>query len=119
MSSGVNIQNDQSYSMTPLPAGGLTTTGPGPWITKRGPHATVQATVAGTGLVSATVNVEVSNGPDSAPQPCATLAGTITLSGTTSATDGFTTQNAPWRFWRLNVGAISGTGAIVSGIQGN
>ena len=43
--------------------------------------------------------------------------GTITLSGTTTATDGFTTI-APWRWVRVNVTAISGTGATVQTIMG-
>jgi hypothetical protein len=47
----------------------------------------------------------------------ATALGTITLSGTTSATtpsltDGFTTV-APWKFVRANLSGISGTGATV------
>lgn len=117
MSTGVNLQNDLVYDMAPLPAG-ITTVTPGPWIAKRAPSATIQATVAGTGAVTATVAVEVSNGPDSAPVALATVAGTITLSGTNSASDGFTTQNAPWRFWRMNVTAITGTGAKVTGIMG-
>lgn len=53
---------------------------------------------------------------------CATVLGTITLSGTTSATapslsDGFTTV-APWKFSRAVVSNITGTGATVSVIAG-
>lgn len=44
--------------------------------------------------------------------------GTITLTGTTEASDGFTTA-AAWKWTRVNVTAISGTGASVQVIQGN
>jgi hypothetical protein len=70
--------------------------------------ATYQAAIAGTGAVSATVVIEVSN--DSANW---ITLGTITLSGTTSATDGFA-SNAVWLLNRANVTAISGTNAAVT-----
>lgn len=66
------------------------------------------ATVVGTGAVSATVIVEVSN----TGTYWITL-GTITLSGTTSATDGFVGDDT-WQFVRGRVSAISGTGAAVT-----
>lgn len=65
------------------------------------------AKVSGTGAVSATVLVEVSIDN----QDYITL-GTITLSGTTSATDGFVTDES-WQYVRGRVSAISGTGATV------
>ena len=74
------------------------------------PYKTCQATVTGTGSVSATVNIEVSN--DGIGW---ILAGTITLSGTTTATDGFVIQ-APWLNIRANVTAVSGTGAAVTAV---
>jgi CHASE2 domain-containing sensor protein len=46
------------------------------------------------------------------------LLGTITLTGTTEASDGMATA-ASWKWTRMNVTAISGTGATVVGIQGN
>jgi hypothetical protein len=46
------------------------------------------------------------------------LLGTITLTGTTEASDGFATS-ASWKWTRFNVTAVSGTGATVVGIQGN
>lgn len=73
---------------------------------------TFQATVVGTGAVTATVVVWVSNDG----VHFITL-GTITLSGTTSATDGFGT-NAPWAYLRGEVTAISGTGAAVTLVGG-
>lgn len=118
MSTGVNLANDLAWPDIAPPSVGLIATGPGPWVSKRSPSCSIQATVAGTGAVTATINVEVSNGPDGAPQALATIAGTITLNGTTSVTDGFTTQNAPWRFIRFNVTALTGTGAKVTGILG-
>ena len=68
---------------------------------------TFQATVSGTGAVSAIVAVEVSN--DSVN--FLTL-GTITLSGTTVASDGFASF-ATWTYVRGNLTSISGTSAVV------
>lgn len=70
----------------------------------------LQSTLAGTGALTATVTIEVS---------CTSLAGswilagTHTLSGTTTATDAFV-LNAPWPYIRANVTAITGTGATVN-----
>jgi len=72
------------------------------------PYRTCQATVSGTGAVTASVNIEVSN--DNVGW---ILAGTIALSGTTTATDGFTIQ-ATWLNIRANVTALTGTGAAVT-----
>jgi hypothetical protein len=66
------------------------------------------ANVAGTGAVAATVLVEVSNNGTH----WMTL-GTITLSGTTSAADGFVGDDT-WQFVRGRVTAISGTSAAVT-----
>jgi len=88
-----------------------TTTSTSGWRYKDSPNATFQATVEGTGAVAATVEIQVSNDGVNA---CSTAAGTITLSGTTSASDGFVTQNSPWKYVRAEVTAISGTGATVS-----
>jgi len=46
------------------------------------------------------------------------LLGTISLTGTAEASDGFATASA-WKWVRASVTAISGTGAAVSVIQGN
>jgi hypothetical protein len=73
---------------------------------------TFQATVTGTGAVTATVLIQVSNDGTN----FLTL-GTITLSGTTSASDGFA-SNAPWVHVRANVSAISGTSAAVTVVMG-
>lgn len=92
---------------------GLTVTGasPGAW----NGHAsagekTFQAVVSGTGSVSATVVIEVSNDPTN--DGWLTL-GTITLPSTsTTISDGFASQSG-WGYYRCNVTAISGTSATV------
>ena len=96
-------------------ASGLTATGAGPWVFKGSQDASVQAVVSGTGTVAATINVEVSNDGVNA---LATVAGTITISGTNVASDGFVTQNASWKWIRFNVTVLSGTGATVTGFLG-
>lgn len=69
-------------------------------------NRTFQATVVGTGAVTATVIIEATN-----DQVLYLTLGTITLSGTTSATDGFASM-APWAGVRARITAISGTGAL-------
>lgn len=67
---------------------------------------TFQATVSGTGAVTATVVLEVSNNASDGW----VTALTFTLSGTTTATDG--ASYAPiWPYIRGKITAISGTGA--------
>jgi hypothetical protein len=66
------------------------------------------AYVAGTGAVSATVLIEVSNNGTH----FGTLA-TFSLSGTTSAGEPLVTDDA-WQYVRARVTAISGTGAAVT-----
>lgn len=73
---------------------------------------TFQANVTGTGAVSATVPVYVSH--DNANW---LLLGTITLSGTTAAADGFTSAGR-WAYIRADVAAIAGTGAAVTVLMG-
>lgn len=72
---------------------------------------TVIASEVGTGAVTATVVVEVTNVP-SVTTSWLTL-GTITLSGTTTAQDGFASA-AAWGAIRAKTTAISGTSAIVT-----
>lgn len=86
-----------------------TTTVTGDWKFKDAPKVAIQGTVVGTGAVSATIVVEVSN---DATYAVTTPLGTITLSGTTSNSDGFTTD-APWKYLRGRITAISGTNATV------
>ncbi len=81
---------------------------------------TYQASVAGTGAVTATVKLWGSNAKTSpnGNTTKATVLSTFTLSGTTTATDGFFSF-AGWRFVFGEVTAISGTGAAVTLTQGN
>lgn len=83
-------------------------TGAGRTVRAHRPARAFQATVVGTGAVSATVKVQVSNDGSSWLDQA-----TITLSGTTSASDGYAGE-APWKCVRGNVTAISGTGAAVT-----
>lgn len=69
---------------------------------------TFHATLAGTGAITATVLVEVSNDNSN----WVTL-GTISLTGTTATSDGFASE-APWLYYRGNVSAITGTGATLN-----
>lgn len=73
-----------------------------------GSNYSVLATVSGTGSVSVTVTIEVTNGTGG----WVTL-GTISLSGTTSATDGFAFA-APYNAIRATTSDITGTGASVT-----
>lgn len=111
----VTLANGNVHSM----GAGLTGTGAGPWCYKESPNAAIQVNLssANAGALTATVVLEVSN---DGVNPCATVAGTITLGATAPAvgSDGFTFQNAGWKFVRLNVTAISGTGATVTGFLG-
>lgn len=86
---------------------------------KEGPYATFQGIVRGTGAVTATIVIEGSNEATSGKSVDNNwvVLGTITLAGTTTASDGFTTA-APWRFVRARVTAISGTGAAVQVLMG-
>lgn len=73
-----------------------------------GAHHTYQATVSGTGAVTATVLIQCSN--DGVNW---LLLGTLTLTGTTVASDGMASA-APWAFVRANLTAITGTAAKVT-----
>lgn len=86
---------------------GATATGYGGQLTLQSAQG-IQATVVGSGSVSATVVIEVSN-DGVAWMPL----GTITLSGTTMATDGFASAGT-WESVRANLSAVSGTGAAVT-----
>ena len=106
------VKSGKVYNMFPI--GVTTTTSTGLAIFKDSPFATFQATVTGSGAVTATVVIDCSN---DGVNWCSTVLGTITLSGTTSASDGFTTQ-APWKYVRARVTAITGTSAVVDVLMG-
>ena len=77
-----------------------------------GGDRTFQGYVAGTGAVTATADIQVSNDGTN----WLTLA-TITLSGTTSDTDGFSSA-ANWAYYRADCTAISGTDAALTVLMG-
>ena len=88
-------------------------------IYKESPYGTFQAIVTGTGTVTATVAIQVSN--ETATFNGTTcvwdVTGSLTLSGTTTSTDGFTTI-CPWRYVRVNVTNVTGTNATAEIIMG-
>lgn len=107
-------RGDVQVATTTL-SSGVTATGAQGWVRRNGNGmSTFQAVVTGTGAVTATVLLEVSNDGTNAISPG---MGTIGLSGTTTASDGFAVL-APWAFVRANVTAISGTGAAVTVTEG-
>ena len=87
---------------------GQTSTGVGQVVAISPEMRTFDVIVAGTGAVTATVVIEVSNNGTTFFE-----AGTVTLSGTTVDADGFAI-NAKWAYTRTNVTAITGTGAAVT-----
>jgi len=98
---------------------GKTSTGAGDWYEMTPSRAELnlvakswQAVVAGTGAVTATVEIEASN--DGTQEEA---IATFTLSGTTSDDD-MTSLESLYRYYRANVTAISGTGAAVTVIMG-
>ncbi len=113
--SNVWVKSGAVRNMYPEPgivSGGTLT---GQWLYKDSPTTTYQATVTGTGAVSATVVIEYSNDGVNA---LSTVGGTITLSGTTTSSDGFTSV-APWKYVRARTTANpSGTGATVQVYMG-
>lgn len=104
----VRVSSGRVYNL--LADAGVTSTATGDAKYKDSPYSTFQATVVGTGAVSATVVIDASN---ISTHWCTTPLGTITLSGTTSHSDGFT-STAPWKYVRARVTAISGTNATVT-----
>ncbi|MFV1943476.1 hypothetical protein VPH49_21930 [Pseudomonas luteola] len=72
-----------------------------------------QAIVKGSGAVSATLSVDVSNNGFDWIKDVATLS----VSGTDMATEGFASDE-PWAYYRGRLTAISGTGAMASLIMG-
>lgn len=87
----------------------VTATTSGSAVSDSGRAPSFSANVSGTGAVSATIQVQARN---TASGVWLTL-GTITLSGTTSAADGFASL-ARYMEYRAVLAAISGTGAAVT-----
>jgi hypothetical protein len=84
--------------------------GTGGWVYKDSPWSAVSATITGTGAVSTFVTVQVSN---DGVTPLSTSLGTITLSGTGAAADGFVTGATPWKYVRAVVSTTGGVGTTV------
>ena len=112
MGNNVWVKSGRVYNLFVDP--GVAATSTGSTLYKDSPYSTFQATITGTGAVTATIIIDVSN--DGAYW-VSTPMGTITLSGTDSASDGFT-SSAPWKYVRARVTAISGTGATVQVYMG-
>jgi hypothetical protein len=87
---------------------GVLVTGAGTGVPIPHAPASFQAVVTGTGAVTAVIACQVSNDGINW-----LTAGTISLSGTTTATDGFP-MTAPWLYVRGNITSISGTSAAVT-----
>lgn len=87
---------------------GRTTTGAGDAAEIDAGSKTIQGVVTGTGAVSATIEIQGSVSGTNWD-----VIGTLTISGTDSASDSFTSQDR-YRFHRANVAAISGTGAAAT-----
>lgn len=97
---------------------GATTTVDGAQMSTQHVARTFHAIIRGTGSVSATVIIEVSN--DSQTTPADALwfeLGNIGLSGTTNDNGGFGSV-VPWLLIRARITAISGTNATVDVIMG-
>lgn len=84
------------------------------FLEDRRPDRTYMATVTGTGAVTATVVIEGTN--EEPPENYITI-GAITLSGTTSASDGFASNQA-WGRVRARVTSITGTNVAVTVTMG-
>lgn len=107
------------FSVTILSA--ATATGAGSTYTDFGVvPRTYQCVVSGTGAVSATVYIEVSNNGTNWASADPAVAGPnqalikLSPSGTTTASDVAAVPAAKWPFTRAEVIAISGTGAAVT-----
>lgn len=108
MSSNVFVKSGRVLDI--LPESGTTTNVTGSWYFKDAPNAGIQAILTGTGALTATVTIQVSN---DGINPCATSAGVITLSGTGAQSDGFATS-AAWKYIRAVVSNLTGTGASIT-----
>jgi hypothetical protein len=93
---------------------GATSVSSGNGVPKAAPKSTFQAVLTGTGALTATVVIEGSN---DGTNWVATALGTISLSGNDAVSDGFA-NDAPWKYVRARVTAITGTSATVTVLMG-
>lgn len=88
-----------------------TTTATGVWCDKASPLSTVQAFgTTSSGAGAATIAIDATNNQSGSYVTLGTIS--LTLS-TSASTDGFVVE-APWKYIRARVTAISGTGAAVT-----
>ena len=73
-----------------------------------GAYNSVQVVIAGTGTVSVTATIQVSNNGTNWIDATA-----LNLSGTTTDTDGATLASG-WKWMRVNLSSITGTGATAT-----
>jgi predicted choloylglycine hydrolase len=108
---GTNVLDSEGKILSYL---GVTSNTTGDAIYKDSAWSTYQAVVSGTGAITATVNIFGSN---DGVNFTTTAIGTITLTGTTVANDGFATV-APWKYVRAVLSNLTGTGAACYVLQG-
>lgn len=87
---------------------GQTTDGTSNVLSRPGNVWNYQASISGSGAVSATVTVEVSNDGNNW-----LTFGTMSLSGTNSDTDNVA-GDAPWAVHRVTIASLTGTSAAVT-----
>ncbi len=85
-----------------------TVTATGQQFGRNGASWSYQLAVVGTGAVSATATIEVSNHGGQW-----VTFGTLSASGTTAASDSIV-GTAPWAYHRARIDTISGTGALAT-----
>ncbi len=93
--------------------GAQTANGHSPVVQVPGPLQSFQATVTGTGAVTATITINVSNDNLNWIE-----LGVITLSGTTTDTGGFQALGG-WVYTQAVLSSLTGTGATVTAIAGS
>lgn len=93
---------------------GVTVTGAGSAVADGGCAPSFEADLSGTGSVTATILIQGRN----VASGLWVLLGTITLSGTTTASDGFASP-ARYMEYRANCTAITGTAATLTVVMGS
>lgn len=78
---------------------------------------TFQVILTGSGAVTTTTNIQANNIGTSTVAGYWVTLGTVIISGTTVISDGFVSE-APWKWYRSQVTAISGASAVVDVVVG-
>lgn len=108
MGQNIMLRSGAIYTLVPDTTQNVT----GDWKFKDAPDVAVQASVSGTGTVTATATIECSNDGVNV----AVTSATISLSGT-SPQSGGSVITGPWKYIRSRITAIAGTGAT-AGVTG-